>query len=217
MVQKDYIMRIIEQFAKSLAKIAGYRVQQQHAEALENISEAFSLFVGLDSDMVAAMSDTELISLLKHDGVLDVRKCIFLAELLKEQGDVYDNQTESDDACDSRLKALSMYLAAWESDREIDFEQRLDKIEILQKRLRDYDLPSQTKHILFRFYDWAGLYSKAEDLLFDMLDDEIDHDRSINIGIEFYNRLLQRSDEELSDGGLPRGEVMEGLQQLEGM
>jgi len=64
---------------------------------------------------------------------------------------------------------------------------------------------------VFRYYERMGRYDRAEDVLYEIL--EVKPEFS-NEGVQFYERLLKRSDEELVKGNLPRDEVLEGMQEM---
>jgi hypothetical protein len=64
-----------------------------------------------------------------------------------------------------------------------------------------------------------GEYNKAENMLYEEIDkyEGIDKDKSqviYEIGINFYNTLLKKSDEELEKGDFSRKEIHQGLQDI---
>jgi len=68
------------------------------------------------------------------------------------------------------------------------------------------------KQQLFEYYEMSGQYSRAEDILFEMIEDEVEGiDKK---GIKFYERLQKFSDEELFKGNLSREEVDESLLEI---
>jgi hypothetical protein len=67
---------------------------------------------------------------------------------------------------------------------------------------------------LMEHYERTGQFGKAEDALFAILDGDVDNDLALNFGISFYERLLGKSDAQLTDGNLPRNEVEASLQEL---
>lgn len=60
----------------------------------------------------------------------------------------------------------------------------------------------------------AGQYAEAEDCLFDAVETSREDGRVLVIGTGFYMALLRLTDERLSEGGLPRAEVLESLDEL---
>lgn len=69
---------------------------------------------------------------------------------------------------------------------------------------------------IFQYYRITGRYSKAEDLLYSMIDKSsyIDKKRLIEEGNMFYKNILSKTDEELENGNLPRNEVLDGMNEL---
>ena len=68
------------------------------------------------------------------------------------------------------------------------------------------------KYKLFRYYEFIGEYSKAEDILFELVDSK--YPDIISEGKNFFQRLSQKSDGELSAGNLPREELKIGIDDL---
>ncbi|MFV3010976.1 DUF6483 family protein [Clostridium botulinum] len=58
-----------------------------------------------------------------------------------------------------------------------------------------------------------GNYDKAEDLIFEELEKN-DSPEVYEIAVEFYNALLQKSDEELNEGNFSREEIYQGLDDI---
>jgi hypothetical protein len=65
---------------------------------------------------------------------------------------------------------------------------------------------------LMAYHEAIGAYARAEDVLYFLRDSgEDDWDDTAR---QFYHRLQARSDRELSDGGLSRAELAEGVEEL---
>ncbi|APQ98217.1 DUF6483 family protein [Clostridium botulinum] len=58
-----------------------------------------------------------------------------------------------------------------------------------------------------------GNYDKAEDLIFEELEKN-DSPEVYEIAMEFYNALLQKSDEELNESNFSREEIYQGLDDI---
>ncbi|WP_335617769.1 DUF6483 family protein [Clostridium pasteurianum] len=59
-------------------------------------------------------------------------------------------------------------------------------------------------------------YDEAENILFEQMEKTPSRD-IFNIGIEFYNKLLVKSDEELLKGNFSKEEILQGLNDLKNM
>lgn len=214
MIRKDYIMRMVAQFVKFLAKILRLKEAKQYEVALATIDQTLHDLFGWPSELIHSVSDNQLISMLKLGGALDVDKCIMLAAILKEEGDIYDAQANPKASHQSYHKALSLLLEAFLSGHSTNLPDHLVQLESLIDKVKAYDLSTKTKSKLFRYHEKTGDYSKAEDLLFELIEGPSGEGDSVEEGVLFYERLLKKDDRELIAGNLPRDEVVEGLSRL---
>ena len=88
----------------------------------------------------------------------------------------------------------------------------IDKIQLIIKKIIDYELPVHIRFKLFQYYEIINNYAKAEDLIIELIEIDPVFKRE---AVEFYERLIQKSDDDLLTGNLPREEVLEGLTSLE--
>ncbi len=216
MFQKDYVLRLIEQLVKTLAIIFQLKKKEQYQEALSIIDQSFQQWLGLNSKLINSFSHKDLIEMLSLNKVLGVTKCIMLAELLKEEGDIYDAQGASGESYQRYLKSLNIFLETLRSGNKMNPQKYYSKIEEILAKLKQYELSNQTHQNLFEYYEKIGEYSKAEDSLFELIEREVGQSRLklINKGISFYQRLIKKKDCQLIKGNLPREEIEEDLAKL---
>jgi len=220
MINKDYILRMAERFGRYLAIILRLREYNKQEEALLYIDELFLQTTGLTTGFINSASEEMLLNLISPLGVLNVEKCLWMAVLLQQEGDIYVELGKSNESYYRYLKALHLFLevASHNSDvKDIDITMAIE--DILNK-LAEYELPLKTNNKIFRYFEKMGSYARAEDVLFEMVEGEEKEkepasDEIIEQGIAFYNRLLKKSDTDLKAGNLSREEVEEGLAQLE--
>jgi len=219
MINKDYILRMAERFGRYLAIILRLREYNKHEEALLYIDELFLQTTGLTTGFINSASEEMLLNLISPLGVLNVEKCLWMAVLLQQEGDIYVELGKSNESYYRYLKALHLFLevASGNSDvKDIDITMAIE--DILNK-LAEYELPLKTKNKIFRYFEMMGSYARAEDVLFEMVEGEEEEKQPggneiVEQGIAFYNRLLKKSDTDLKAGNLSREEVKEGLAQL---
>ena len=97
-------------------------------------------------------------------------------------------------------------------ERIPDAQRYLRQIESLTEALSVYPpVPAVQQRLVFH-HERQGDFADAEDVLFELVD--AGHEEIIAAGIELYQRLLAKSDDELERGQLPREEVEDGLSQL---
>lgn len=219
MINKDYILRLAEQFGRELAIIIGLRQRNQFEESLYAIDEMLLRTTGFTSGLINTTSEETLLNLLAPLGKLNVEKCLWIVVLLNEEGESYIALERPDDAYYRYLKSLNLaleLLLRGYNVRDIDL---LPFAETLLSKLADYEIPMQTREKLSQCYEQAGWYARAEDVLFEMIEDVSVPDdearRIIIYGKAFYKRLLSKSNADLQAGNLSRDEVQDGLAALE--
>lgn len=86
MVQRDYLMRMIEQFAQAIASILAHLRADQLEEARQKIDVAYQS-LGVAPSMVKSLDDGSLVVLLGKEKANLVMKLFTVeAELLRKQG-----------------------------------------------------------------------------------------------------------------------------------
>ena len=216
MVDKDYILRLAERFGRTLAIILGLRKYNKHEEALLYIDDMLLQTTGLTTGFINSASEEMLLNMISPLGVLNVEKCLWIAMLLKEEADIYEELGKADESYYRYLKALHFFLEAALRDHDVKDIDLATPIENTVHKLEEYELPFKTKSRLFRYYEMIGSYARAEDVLFEMVvaEEPADNDEAIEQGIAFYQRLLKKSDADLRAGNMSREEVEEGLVQI---
>ena len=88
-------------------------------------------------------------------------------------------------------------------------------VESLDAELSAHTLPITTQQELLLYYEQAGVYAKAEDILWAMLQAAPGDCAIVGAGRALYTRLQHLSDAALIAGNLPRDEVDGGLADLD--
>jgi hypothetical protein len=143
-----------------------------------------------------------------------VEACLWAATLLKAEGEIYEDMGNAKESYYRYLKSLHLLLEVLLHeyiDSDSDFYMAAKD---LLKKLEDYELPGSTKEKVFAYYEHIGQYAKAEDTLFEMLEDDGADNALVERGQAFYTRLLTKSSSDLMAGNFSREEVQEGLAQL---
>jgi len=217
MSQRDYILRIAEEVGRALAQVIYNRQIKDYAAAHKLIDEQCKQGFGMGIGFMRSVPEETLLSMLTSFDTLNTEKCWLLAILLKAEGDIYQDQGNASESYYSYVKSLDLILEVLLLDTSASGTDFVPELEGLVYKLSEYELPGKTKLMLFRYYDQTGKYSKAQDMLIEMLEAG---DPSGNLharGIAFYQRLQRKSDAALSAGNFSRDEVKEGLARLESM
>jgi hypothetical protein len=214
MINKDYILRLAEQLGRTLAILLRLRERNQHEEALIYIDDLFLKYLGLTSRLINSLSEEKLLQTLSPMGAVNIHACLWAAVLLKSEGDIYEAQENSTESYYRYRKALSLLLAALLHDPTVAETDLYINVDELMGKLEAYELPLLIKQQIFAYYEQLGNYAKAEDTLFDALEDDEHNPALIQLGEAFYQRLLLKSNADLVAGNLLREEVHEGITQL---
>jgi len=212
-MHQDYILRMVQQFSGFLVRVMRLRKEGKTDEALVLLAEGYGPLVGLPESLVHALSDDDLITLLRSQGRLDPGRCLGLAELLREEAQVYDDVERFDESYPRYLKALRLYLELIVEDDELANE-RIPGMTDVIAALNGLELPIATADRLIDFFEQTGQFDDAENVVLQRLENSPDDDAFVSAARAFYERLTTKSDAELIVGGLTRDEVREALQRF---
>ena len=217
MINKDYLLRMAEKVGRALATIIGLRQYNKDEEALIYIDDQLLKMVGLTSRFLNSLSEEMLLKTISPLGTLNVEACLWIASLLKAEGEIYESQDNALASYYRYHKALYLFLTLILHEPVPNDLDIYEDVDTLINRLDDYELPITTRTLLFAYYEQRGNYARAEDTLFDLLetDNEVHQTSSLRRrGQAFYTRLRTKSDADLLNGNFSREEVEEGIIQL---
>jgi len=212
MIERDYIMRMIDILSKVLARALFLRKSLEFPKAADELAAAARNLLGLDHDLILLMSDAQLIELLSTDELLGASKCYTLGMLLKEDAELSLEQGKQEEAAALLTKSASLLLTSFLGADTPVVPAHQTSVDEAIARLGSIRSPSPIALKLLDYYERTGRYDKAEDLLFDRLDDDPEFLRK---GLALYERLLAHTDEDLMRGNLPRTEIEEGRRELQ--
>ncbi|GCF07855.1 DUF6483 family protein [Dictyobacter arantiisoli] len=214
MINKDYILRLAEQIGYELSIVIGLRKRNQNEDTLIAIDNLLLKFTGMTSRFINSLSDEMLLQALSPIGKLNAEACLWIASLLKEEGETYDNLGNSNDSYYRYVKSLYLLLELLHQEH-VAFDSPLyGDAKVLIDKLSAYELPSYVQKKLFRYYEQLGMYAQAENILFDYLE-HYPEPQMLESGHAFYQRLQAKNRADLENGDFSLQEVQEGLAQLQ--
>jgi hypothetical protein len=212
MIRKDYFLRLIEEATKGIRQALLDVQDEDYAEAHAAVANSLRRLINLGLGAVANLTDEQLLGILQLHHAQDWReRSLVVAALLKTEGDICTEEGREKAHFNAYLKALHLLLAA--SEETADFPDSIPTIAECAEALADYVLPTHTYQALLDYYERTNQLALGEDLLFVWLE-EGGNETAVTAGIDYYQRLSEKSDEELAAGNLPRAEIEASLNEL---
>src|SRR5437016_5648984 len=208
MIRRDYLVRMVQELTQALSRILFLKKAQEYVRASQEIENVLTRFWKLTPEQVKTLSVERWIELTKKEEGAMGEKLLALADLFREQGELYLLEGNLPENLRTAAISLGLYLEVATSAGTIISVGLLDKIEGLTEQTNGIRLPAEVVKRLLSYYVARGLFAKGEDVLFDWLD--TDDPQAPATGLAFYDRLAAKSDRELEQCGLPRREVEEG-------
>jgi hypothetical protein len=113
MQREDYVLRMIAQMGRVLARIRRKLMDEQHVEAGEDLEYA-AQHAGIDLRFVVALDEASLRPLLTTGGELDRPKCAFFAELVYLEWRRQLAMGHRERAARCAIRALQLYAFAYD-------------------------------------------------------------------------------------------------------
>ena len=131
MIRKDYILRMVEEFAKFLAEIIGLKREGKFQEALQKIDGVYRGMIDLDPIVLKSLNPGELLFFLQDEKKISNTYLKMIVELLFEEGQIY---TEHGDPISARnvlekAKILINHLMENDSTFSFDWYEKLNVID----------------------------------------------------------------------------------------
>lgn len=212
MLQRDYFMKMTQKLAAVLTKILLHKETKNYEDAEKEIETAAKTIVGLDLKLISVLSAEDVITLMKSSDVYAGR-CLVSAELLKEYADILSEKDKSEESINIYKKSLYLYVEAILTKELPAPEEYYPRINFFIINLSPLGFTSEFKLKLIEYFEISGQFSKAEDMIFDIADENVEgFDKK---ALSFYNRLQSKSDDELIKGNLSREEIRESLEEIQ--
>lgn len=211
MLQRDYLMKMTQMLATVLTKVLFNKEKKNYIEAEKEIESAAKTIVGLDLNLIKILNVEDVLKLMKTSDVYAGR-CLISAELLKEYGDILGEKERINESMDIYIKSLWLYLETILTKELPEPEVYYDRINFLIKNLTTPETDTDLKLKIFQYFEFSGQYSKAEDVLFELMDSDTEGIK--DKALKFYERLQKKTEEELGKGNFSHGEVEESIEEI---
>lgn len=214
MLKSDFVAKMIEKFKAALSEVEILKASKDYDKALKVIDDTFRELFRLSAASVNSLSDDNLMAMIEFNGIIDSDRCIMISILLKEEASIYSLQNDINNSIYIYTKSLNLLLEAYLKNNTPELVSFYNEIPHILSVIDEYEISEKTNRKLFKYYDEICSFSKAEDTLYELLDATNNNSDIVSDGKAFYERLLKLEDDILEDGGLPREEVLDALNEL---
>jgi hypothetical protein len=214
LVNKDYILRLAERIGRELSILLGLRTRDKIEEGLITIDDLLMRSTGLTSRFINSLPEELLLKSLSPLGTPNIEALIWVAALLKTEGVLYERLGQESECYYRYVKSLYLFLEVFQHEPAFIESEYMADIKELLLKLEAYELPAFLTPKLMLYYEYLGLYAKAEDILTEHLETHPDDAQVINYGYEFYQRLQGKSTADLQAGNFSHEEIQEGISHL---
>ena len=121
MIQKDIVLRLIQDISRFLAKAMGYDGEP----ALEYFYEVYSEDLKLDAEFLATLTPENILAKLTEEKGFNVYQLEFVAEILTKEGLVLNDLNRTEESTDKLEKALIIFNFVEEELQLFSLERRL--------------------------------------------------------------------------------------------
>lgn len=214
MLKSYYTTKMIEQFNKAMEKINSLKIDNDWNSILAVIDSAFKEIFRLGSDFFDSLSYENVLDIVTMNGSIEQDRCIIVAKFLEEEAEAYNHMKYENESMMLMEKSFKLFLEAYSTEQKAELGRYIDDIKNMYDKMYYIEIDDKSKLQLIYYFEAEGIYTKCEDLLYDIIESSNNSEDYIKKGIEFYKRLLGKSDYELEKADLPRNEVTDGLNRL---
>lgn len=202
-------MRLLDQLAQALARVLSLRDNNTPDEALGFLNRESERLIGIDGALLEVLTPDALRKM-----TASAEHTIVAARVLEEIALIREEQGLPHEATAAGVKSFALYAAAVQIDAAAADDGYRERIIGFGDACAERGLTADELRELMHGYEALGAYGRAEDALFALVDSVESPQELLLLGLDFYTRLNGKADDELADGGLPRSEIPDGIQEL---
>lgn len=109
MEQKDYVMKMIEQFARVISKVLFLRETKQYNNAHAELDNVSRNVTGFSSTQLKALGPDGVKSVFDNSNFSNIEKVFYSAKIIMEEGFLFELEGKIDEGLDSYAFALVLF------------------------------------------------------------------------------------------------------------
>ena len=119
MVPTDYIMRIVEEFARVLARVLLFKEMKQYVNASDELNKLSKMITGFDLEQLKALGKEGIKSFFDLNNYSNLEKVFYSAKALKEEAIINFEQGRVDEGMECLAIALGIFEVIQEKGKDI--------------------------------------------------------------------------------------------------
>ena len=140
-MQKDYIMRIVEQFVQAILSIMQRRKAEDYKEARELVRTTGRYLLRMDIDLLLLYDPDQILDHFKDfSNRLETEKCVLSADLFHELALIEEAEKQSAATLRLKMLCLHLYTVALPKEQQFQKPEYFEKVATLIEELKDQPL-----------------------------------------------------------------------------
>lgn len=158
-MNKDYIMRMIEQFVQALVAIVTARKAENYEQAFHQIQNASLRF--LKADIAALLNKTpdELIEYFTVGSTCDSEQSVICADLIYETALICESTQSDNVSIHFKMLSLNLYLNAIPLDKQFQTPFYMERVKNLVIDLKGKTIPKNMENRVLAFRNYFSDHS----------------------------------------------------------
>jgi hypothetical protein len=136
---------MISQALAVIMTALGLKRSRKYGEALQTFDQAVEGLLGLNPRLVNQLDDNSLLSMLTVLERFDTDRAIILADIYREQSELYSLLNQIDDSQFTAKRSLRLYLEVFLAGKGDPDPELIKKIETIRIRIEASSLPVETR------------------------------------------------------------------------
>lgn len=208
MIKNDFKDNIVEEFLLTLEEIK--RNEANNESTLPLVMESCKKYLGFNYTLLSSLAFDDLVKMLNHNRINDYTKITLLGILIREEAAFLEKNNNSD-FLKKYIKSFSILSKIAIEKYETKLKNFHEDLNSIIDKLLKYQLPIDTSKEIFKTLEILGNFSKAEDLAYEILEDDTTFKEDLK---EFYERILILEDDMIIEGDLTRDEILTSIKEL---
>lgn len=117
MIERDYLMRLVQQLAAVMRRILRLQEQEKYDQAQQEVEEAYGELLGLERELLISLAPATAAPLLGEAGKIRIA-----ARLLQADAELAGRRRDPEAAYSLRSRALELYLEALAVAEQVEEE-----------------------------------------------------------------------------------------------